>query len=406
MKNLAKSVWLLSGVVALSACQQPEGYSITGTLTGDVEGKTVYLCTGDDIFQLNPLDSTVIENGTFRFTGKLEGPELLTVRIFPDSTRSMMGERGVKMRPIVPLFMENDQVEIKACLDSIPLDFYTYSGEYDYTDVSITGSALNDAYQTYRQKKTDLMEARDEVGKAYYAYLRNTKERKVSEGIEAVTRMDSATAVLTDYLFGFAKENAAVPVGLRALKENADRFTAQQIEEVEALVPAELKSTPLGKEVILQADSVKMSAVGASYIDYTLQTPEGKEFKLSDYIGKGDYVLIEFWASWCGPCRGEIPHLKEIYKLYHSKGFEIVSISMDEKKEDWLKALEKEKMDWIQGSDLKAFGGDLQKLYNFSGIPHCVLVNPEGKIIHRNSRGSWLDKEMLHAYGNQFGNKY
>src|SRR5699024_299911 len=134
----------------------------------------------------------------------------------------------------------------------------------------------------------------------------------------------------------------------------------------------------------------------------TLKNPEGNTIKLSDYVGKGKYVLLNFWASWCGPCRADIPHLQEVYNLYHPEGFEIISISMDENKDDWLEALDEEQMKWLQISNLKGFEDSVSKLYNFRGIPTDILVGPEGYIITRNMRGSWMDKKLIELYGNKF----
>lgn len=92
--------------------------------------------------------------------------------------------------------------------------------------------------------------------------------------------------------------------------------------------------------------------------------------------------------------------------MYHPAGFEVISISMDDSKEKWLKAVDEEKMKWLQVSDLKAFTGELSKLYNFNGIPTCVLVGPDGQIVTRNMRGSWMDKKLIELYGNKFANKF
>ena len=164
--------------------------------------------------------------------------------------------------------------------------------------------------------------------------------------------------------------------------------------------------TPKGREVLAKADTVKACAIGSPYIDLALQDVEGNPVKLSECIEPGKYTLVEFWASWCGPCRGEIPHLKKVYELYHAEGFNIVSISMDAKKTDWTKAIENEGMEWTQLSDLKAFEGPIHRLYNFDGIPYCVLVNPEGVIVHHNARGPELDNILIANYGNKFPADY
>ncbi len=400
-----KGMLLLLGAAALQACQ-PEGYILKGTLTGDVEGKTVYLCKGDNVFNLEGIDSTVIQNGQFEFKGKVETPELLTVKIFPDSTRQMMGERSVIMRPIIPVIVTNSLIEIEACLDSIPLDFMTYGGTYDYSKVLVKGSAMQDKYMSYKQLRTEKGDVASNMSMDFHERTRTEEGCTALEAVAFVHRYDSVRDELALDMANSIKENKDNIVGLYALKECMTMFDAPTLERLTDAFPAILKECALGKEVFAKVDTVKNCAVGAPFIDVDLYDRDGNAIKLSDYVGKGHYTLVEFWASWCGPCRGEIPHLKHVYELYHPEGFDIVSISMDAKKEDWVKALDAEGMAWTQASDLKAFEGTLAKLYNFDGIPYCVLVSPEGKILHHNARGPWLDNFMIQFYGNKFEESY
>lgn len=400
-----KGMLLLMGAAALQACQ-PEGYTIKGTLTGDVEGKTVYLCRGDNMFRFEGIDSTVIQNGMFEFKGRLEVPELLTIKIFPDSTRTMMGERGVKMRPIIPMIVENGSIEISVCLDSIPLDFDALDGEYDYSKVSVKGLPLQKKYMEYKQLLTSKRSATSNLSMDFHAGTRTEEGRGINDCTEFVKEYEILKKDLNAAMAQFIRDNRDNLVGLYAMKECMEMFDAATLEELTAAFPTTMKEGTLGKALFAKADTVKNCAVGAPFIDVDLFDKEGNALKLSDCITKGHYTLVEFWASWCGPCRGEIPHLKQVYQLYHPEGFDIVSISMDEKKEDWLKAIEAEGMEWIQVSDLKAFEGPLSKLYNFNGIPHCVLISPEGNILHHNARGPWLDNFMVQFYGNKFDNDY
>jgi thiol-disulfide isomerase/thioredoxin len=175
------------------------------------------------------------------------------------------------------------------------------------------------------------------------------------------------------------------------------------IDKATGLLSQKVKESPLGKKAIEKAMEIRKTAVGAIFADLTLQDKDGNSVRLSEHIGRDNrYVLLEFWASWCHPCRADIPHLKEIYKLYHSEGFDIISISMDNSKENWLKAVDEEQMPWLQVSDLKAFDGEISKLYNFMGIPFCVLISPDGIIVDRNMRGPFLIKKMRELYGDKF----
>lgn len=138
--------------------------------------------------------------------------------------------------------------------------------------------------------------------------------------------------------------------------------------------------------------------VGDSYIEIKAPNEKGDTLALSSYIGKG-YVLVDFWASWCGPCMGEVPFLVEVYGLYHSKGFEIFGVSLDNKKENWLNAIESKKMNWVQVSNLAQWGDENVKKWGFHGIPANYLFGPDGKLVASNLRGEALKTKLAQLLG-------
>jgi thiol-disulfide isomerase/thioredoxin len=145
-------------------------------------------------------------------------------------------------------------------------------------------------------------------------------------------------------------------------------------------------------DLIKKRDAAEASAVGMKAPYFTLQTKEGKTLSLSDY--KGKYLLIDFWASWCGPCRQMIPEVKKIYKAFHSKGLEVLNVSLDAKEKDWLKALEKEQMPWSQVRDTKK----IADIYNVNAIPDMFLIDKNGKILARGIHGKAIWDELA-KYG-------
>ena len=138
---------------------------------------------------------------------------------------------------------------------------------------------------------------------------------------------------------------------------------------------------------------------GAEVVDFAGKDLEDKESHLTDYVGKGKYVLVDFWASWCGPCRAEIPNIKACYEKYQAKGFEVVGISFDGKKEDWAKCVEEMGIAWPQISDLKGWECGASDLYNVKAIPATILYGPDGKVIKSGIRGEELGKTLAEIFG-------
>lgn len=157
------------------------------------------------------------------------------------------------------------------------------------------------------------------------------------------------------------------------------------------------KDDALLVSVFKMLEGEKRKAVGAQFIDFSMPDMDGKMHKLSEYVGKGNYVLIDFWASWCGPCRREMPNLVEIYKKYKSQGFEIVGVSLDRDAEAWKKGIEQLHITWPQMSDLKYWDCEGARLYAVSSIPHTVLIDGEGTILARGLHGEELQEKIAES---------
>ncbi|WP_295128748.1 AhpC/TSA family protein [uncultured Chitinophaga sp.] len=165
-----------------------------------------------------------------------------------------------------------------------------------------------------------------------------------------------------------------------------------QLEAKMAWLKGEATQTALYKRMENSAKVLRERAVGKVVPDFTIKDTEGKPVSLSSF--KGKYVLLDFWASWCGPCRAENPHVLKAYNTFQNKNFTVLGISMDNDRAKWLKAIKEDNMPWTQVSDLTAFNNEVAKMFDITAIPTNFLISPDGKIIAKNLRGADLDKQL------------
>jgi thiol-disulfide isomerase/thioredoxin len=385
----------------LSSCNINDEYNIQGNIAEAEDGMLVYLkIHGQD----NPLDSAYIESEGFVFQGKLDHPQLVNIVIMKHATPA--DPRIRTWQPIIPLFLENSDIAVSASLEDIPDEQQLGMRRYTYDNIIISGSESHHIYADYFWNKKECDNRRSDIFmNEYIRYLnpgQGVEKGPISEGIDIVGRIDLAANDTKQYVLDFIESNADNMVGLHVAKENLGLFAADEIEKLLLVLSPKLLKTSQGDELIVAANEIKQTAIGSEFADIDLFDTYGNAAKLSDYLGKGHYVLLNFWASWCGPCISDLPHKMEAYELYKSEGFDIVSISMDTDKAKWLEKIEEYQIPWVQLSDLTAFEGEISRIYNFRGIPTNLLINPEGIIVSRNMRGSWMDKWLIELYGDKF----
>lgn len=190
----------------------------------------------------------------------------------------------------------------------------------------------------------------------------------------------------------FVKNNPNSIVSASMLSLYSTTWGKEKTKELYDRLSKENKNSKFGKEITRYIELNKEPKIGEQFADFESESQNGELKKLSDLKGKA--ILLEFWASWCGPCRQENPNLVKTYEKFNSKGFEIFAVSLDEDKESWLKAIKKDSLNWEHVSDLKGQKNEASLIYGINGIPDNFLIAENGEIIGRNLRGEKLNEKL------------
>ena len=294
------------------------------------------------------LDSVAMEEGQFRFEGVYEKPCQLTILDVNDPD---------KAKQFIRILVEPGAIQVAPDPEN----------EREYL---VTGTPANDAYAAYF-----VAQGRD------YAELRASTDEKRRAELEQ-TMHDREWALIENNT-----HNLIAPLQLRT--ETYDLLADELMAWVERMTP-EIQATPEAQDLVKVAEVKRRTEVGQPYIDFEDSDAEGNAVSLKSIIENpaNKYVLLDFWASWCGPCMAEMPHLKEVYAAYHKKGFEIVGVTRDHKREMWLGAIEKHQLNWIQLGSMNASSNPVSEAYGVQGIPSNFLFDcSTGKIVAVNLRG-------------------
>ena len=203
---------------------------------------------------------------------------------------------------------------------------------------------------------------------------------------------ESVDEQMKQFILDNALSNPKSIIAAYAVNRNAYYFDENDLEPVVNNFDESIKGSTYVEGLVERLETLKRVAVGQPAIDFTMDDMDGEPVALSSLFG--NYLLVDFWASWCGPCRQENPNVVEAYNKFHDKGFDVLGVSFDKTKDKWIEAVENDGLTWHHVSDLQYWGNAAGKLYGINSIPANVLLDPEGKIIAKNLRGEDLQNKL------------
>lgn len=375
-----------AALLSCNACSTPEGYAIRGNFPGLQDGMTVTLRSLEgDMPQILAQDT--VQNGQFELRGYTPSPVYCDLTI---NNKSYGAVSQIALNKGTYLFLDNSEMQMEAPhFDSLAFISPTYS-EIENPDVKITGGALQAEYIAYRQALYPYEQKAKMPGDSLSIYFFKYNMQQCPRE-EYVKKYDyfypikaNAERHMDSVRMAFIRQHPTSPLSLylaeKLLNTNFIRTQAEveELARLGAASPDTIRQARLAHYVKI----AKKVYNGIPYHDLELTLPAGKTVKLSDLIQSGSYTLIDFWASWCAPCRAAIPTVLETYKRYNRQQLNVLSISMDGTQAEWKQAMEEENMPWQQawaGND-KAMAAASQN-YNITTIPRLLLISPEGNVL-------------------------
>jgi peroxiredoxin len=364
MKNV---IYLFISIILFSCSSKPH-YSINGKIAGS-DSITFYL-QKREAGKTVTIDSAVSKKGSFEMKGGvINYPQL--IQLVAGNTRKRTA-----------FYLENSDITIKGSLDSL-------------FKATVTGSKTEDEYLAFINSNKPLS---DKYSKLVVKYQIASQSGDAANVAILEAQLDSIQVSMTNLQKNFVKTNPKSYVTPSILVSLSYEMEADEIEAMVSGLDTTIAALPQIKSLKERVTLMRTVSVGQKAPDFTLSDVDGNPVALSSKIGS-KLLLIDFWAAWCNPCRQENPNVVKVYTEFHKKGFDVFGVSLDQKKEAWVKAISDDKLAWTQVSDLQYWNNAAAKLYAVNSIPANFLLDETGKIIGKNLRGKDLLNKVTEVLG-------
>lgn len=378
-----KQKYLIAVLALMSLTSHAQDVKFSGTADKKYDGNKIIIYNR----AVNLHDSAVIKDGRFVFTVPFKEP---TLYMFYSQLEA---KTNGGYSPYGIMVTQPGTIEINADV-------------LNFSDTKVSGSKENDLYKSFAEKSGMAQQKiMDELYQKYgkeFVMNRNpdTSDVRYKQLLQDYEKLSDANQkVQSENLRQFIKANPESFASVYLLNSYATMLELPQVENLYESLSPKYKDTRSGKSIAKVIEARKITAIGKVAPDFAQPDTLGNAVKLSSLRGK--YVLIDFWASWCGPCRAENPNLVKTFSKYKDKGFTVLGVSLDQpgKKDAWLAAIHKDNLTWTQVSDLKFWDNEVAVLYGVKAIPTNLLLDPQGKIIAKDLRGEELSKKLAELFG-------
>ena len=369
MKKLTFLFVIIS--VIMASCSSKPHYVVKGKIEGS-DSIMFYLQKRDAGKVIN-IDSAISKKGVFTMKGgAIEFPQM--VQLVAGNTKKR-----------AQFYLENsDSIKISGTLDSLFI-------------AKISGSKTQRQYESFTNSNKPLSE---KYSKTYIEYQAANQAGNAVKVAELEKRADSLQTEMTNLQKNFVKNNPSSYVTPSVIGNLSYEMQAEEIEAAINGLDSAIASIPQMKTLKERVAIMKKVSVGQKAPDFIMSDVNGNPVELSSKIG-AKLLLIDFWAAWCGPCRRENPNVVKVYGEYHKKGFDVFGVSLDQKKEDWVKAIADDKLTWTHVSDLQYWNNAAAKMYAVNSIPANFLLDENGIIIAKNLRGDDLLNKVKEVLGDK-----